>query len=297
MGGMVALPVPTNLVESTMSDGSAGQRDWFTQLPGIVRELAERWSLRLGEPYQPGGQCAWVAPVRDDAGRELVLKVGWRHDEAAHEADGLRAWSGHGAVLLHESRTWASTSALLLERCRPGTTLATVLAEPKQDVVVAGLLRRLWITPLDGCTFRPLQAMCDAWALEFEAKLTAFPGALDSGLARAGIDLFRHLPSTAGQRVLLCTDLHAENVLAAEREPWLMIDPKPYVGDQAYDALQHMLNCEDRLATDPLGLARRMADLLGLEGERVAQWLFARCVQESIGDPSLRTVAAALAPA
>ncbi len=76
-----------------------------------------------------------------------------------------------------------------------------------------------------------------------------------------------------------------------------MIDPKPYVGDQAYDALQHMLNCEDRLATDPLGLARRMADLLGLEGERVAQWLFARCVQESIGDPSLRTVAAALAPA
>jgi streptomycin 6-kinase len=43
--------------------------------------------------------------------------------------------------------------------------------------------------------------------------------------------------------VLLCTDLHAENVLAAEREPWLAIDPKPCIGDPAFDAIQHMLNC------------------------------------------------------
>lgn len=88
---------------------------------------------------------------------------------------------------------------------------------------------------------------------------------LDPGLARAGIELFRHLPGTAGRSVLLCTDLHHDNVLAAAREPWLVIDPKPYVGDPAYDLLQQMLNFPDRLAADPAGFADRMAGLLGLD--------------------------------
>jgi streptomycin 6-kinase len=32
----------------------------------------------------------------------------------------------------------------------------------------------------------------------------------------------------------------------------VVIDPKPYVGDRTYDALQHMLNCTERLTRDPL---------------------------------------------
>jgi streptomycin 6-kinase len=94
----------------------------------------------------------------------------------------------------------------------------------------------------------------------------------------------------------LLTDLHHFNVLAARREPWLVIDPKPYVGDPAYDALQHMLNFPDRLAADPGGLADRMARLLDLDPRRVRLWLFARCVQESVDEPALREVAARLAP-
>lgn len=70
-----------------------------------------------------------------------------------------------------------------------------------------------------------------------------------------GIALFRTLPRTADRNVLLCADLHAENVLASEREPWLMIDPKPHLGDPTYDVLQHMLNCSERLQADPCRLA------------------------------------------
>jgi streptomycin 6-kinase len=96
--------------------------------------------------------------------------------------------------------------------------------------------------------------------------------------------------------VLLCTDLHGDNILAAQRAPWLVIDPKPYVGDPAYDVLQHMLNCEDRLAADPAAGAARMAGLAGLDAGRVRQWLFARSVQESAGWPLMREVARRLAP-
>lgn len=287
--------MPVNLLDSVRADQSPERDAWLAVLPAVVGEFAARWSLRLGPPFQPGGRAAWVAPARDAAGRDVVLKVAWEHDEALHEADGLRAWAGDGAVLLHDTGVAEASTVLLLERCQPGVTLGQALPEPEQDPIVAGLLRRLWQASTDGYRFRPLQAMCDAWAGEPGLYVAAGPPGLDPGLTRAGLDLWRTLPATADRQVLLDTDLHAGNILAAQREPWLIIDPKPYLGDPAYDAVQHMLNCE-RLTTDPAGLARRMADLLGLDAERLLAWLFARCVVESPEWPELRQVAARLAP-
>jgi streptomycin 6-kinase len=293
--GEPALSLPANLVDSVSGDATSERREWLAELPRIVLDLARRWALHLGEPFQPGGRSAWVAPATDPAGRELVLKVGGWHDEAAHEADGLRAWQGRGAVLLHDAHVGEQTSALLLARCRPGAALAEAVPEPGQDVVVAGLLQKLWITPPAGHPFRPLQEMCQAWAAEFTDRLAATPGACDPGLARAAVDLLRTSPPSAGRDVLLVTDLHAGNVLSAQREPWLVVDPKPYVGDPAYDPVQHLLNCDQRLPADPLGLAHRMADLLDLDRDRVTWWLLARCVQESLDQPWLGDVAVTLA--
>jgi streptomycin 6-kinase len=292
--------LPSDLVRDVeMYDGAESpRRVWMAGLPEIVAGLSRRWSLKIGRPYQPGGCTSWVAPALDDAGTRVVLKVGWRHEDAEHEADGLRAWRGEGTVRLIDALLLEDTSALLLERCEPGTALSDVLPAIDQDVVVARLLRRLWIEPWPGHPFRTLSSMCDRWAEEFEHKYAAGdPGLLlDPGLARAGIEVFRALPRTAGRTVLLYTDLHPENVRAARREPWLAIDPNPYVGDPTYDALQHMLNHPARLATDPAGFVRRMADLLDLDPARLRDWLFARSVQESIDAPNLRAVAIALRP-
>lgn len=295
---MSAFELPGNLVEDVQRDPGAACRTWMAGLPVIVEALARSWSLDLGSPFQPGGTASWVAPARTTVGEHLVLKVGWRHDEAKHEADGLSAWAGRGAVRLVDALEVDNTSALLLEACEPGTLLSQMLAPQEQDAVVAGLLRR-WIEPPPGHPFRPLQHMRDAWADEFEEEYRAAVGdgpQLDPGLARAGLELFRCLPGTAERSVLLCTDLHHENVLAAEREPWLAVDPKPYLGDPTYDPLQHMLNFPGRLVADPDGFVRRMADLLDLDAQRLRQWLFARCVRESVTHAHLRSVAIHLAP-
>lgn len=264
-------------------------------MPDAVARLTEQWSLLIEAPFQPGGRTAWVAPARDATGTEVVLKVGWRHPEAMHEADGLRAWAGRGAVQLHARAEFDQTVALLLERCRPGTPLADE-PESTQDMVVADLLRSLWREPPPGHPFRPLQEMCALWADGFERRVAAGPGQVDPGLAREGMALFRSLPASADREVLLCTDLHAENVLAAERERWLVIDPKPYVGDPTYDPLQHMLNSPGRLRADPRAFAARMAELLDLDRERLELWLFARCVQESPDWPELADVARKVVP-
>ncbi len=286
------LALPVNLVAAAECDG---RQNWLTTLWKTIEHLETAWSIRLGAPFQPGGQTAWVAPtVGDD--ENLVVKVLWRHSEAKHEADGLRVLDGRGAVRLHAAEEVdAETIALLLERCRPGTALKA-RPEPEQDLVIAGLLQQMWTEPPVGHRFRTLQSMCELWADEFEEQAGDGRSRLDPGLAREGIALFRQLPANAERDVLLCTDLHADNVLAAEREPWLVIDPKPYVGDPTYDAIQHMLNCDARLHVDPHALVRRMADLLGLDPERLGLWLFARCVQESPEWPTLTGVAEQMAP-
>ncbi len=295
MAAMTSFVVPELLASTAAREPGVGS--WLTELPGIVAGLAERWSLRVGEPFQPGGRCAWVAPVTDSSGSDLVLKVAFRFGTAEErdEAAGLRAWHGNGSVLLHAVHDGESCSALLLERCLPGTQLAVTLPEPEQDLVVAGLLRQLWAAPYRGHAFRPLAELCAQWAAEFGRQHAAAAEPLDPGLARAGIALFLELPASAASQALLCTDLHAENILSSRRAPWLVIDPKPYVGDPAYDVLQHMLNC-DRVGTDPAGLADRMAGLAGLDRDRVRQWLFARAVQESPGWPGMTAVARRLAP-
>ena len=286
------LELPSALVAAAASEDDGRRLPWLDALPAVVAGLASRWSLELGRPFQPGGQSAWVAPARDDAGRDLVLKVGWRHVESEHEAEGLRLWDGRGAVRLLASHVEGQTGALLLERCLPGDVLADRPAEEQDDVICA-VLQRLWVQPPQGHPFRPLAQMCQWWADLHEQATVA----LDPGVHRAGLDLFRQLPLDDGPEALLVTDLHAGNVLRAEREPWLVIDPKPWVGDPTYDLLQHMLNHPERLQRDAVGFADALAERCGLDPQRLRAWLFARCVIETRQFPGwVAEVANALAP-
>ena len=100
---------------------------------------------------------------------------------------------------------------------------------------------------------------------------------LDAELVNEGLRVFKELARPALTDVLLATYLHAGNVLRSQREPWLVIDPKPFVGDRAYDPVQHLMNCETRLHHDPIELVRRVADLAEVDVERLRLWTFA-CV-------------------
>jgi streptomycin 6-kinase len=93
--------------------------------------------------------------------------------------------------------------------------------------------------------------MCEEWADSLELACASDRRGLGPGLAREAVETLRALPGSATTEVLLCTDMHAGNVLATRREPWLMIDPKPFISDPAFDPIQHMLNCDDRLVADP----------------------------------------------
>lgn len=250
-----------------------GASAWLIGLPAALQRIEAQWSLTLGTPFDDAS-CAWVAPVKRADGSSAVLKFGMPHMESEHEIQGLRFWNGEPTVRLLQADV--ELGAMLLERCEPGTQLRA-LPELEQDVVIAGLLRRLWRKPTAPYPFRSLSAMTTYWSSETLTQSDAWP---DAGLVREGLSAFQQLERTSADDVLLATDLHAGNVLRAEREPWLVIDPKPFVGDPAYDATQHLFNCRERLRSDPDGTIGRIADLLGLNNKRVRLWMFARAAAE-----------------
>ena len=253
---------------------SAERRAWLDHLPAVVRSLEARWALSAGTPFEDAS-CGWVAPVTRADGSSAVLKIGMPHMEGEDEALGLRFWNGEPTVLLLDAAD--ELGAMLLERCEPGTKLRT-LPEPEQDEIIAGLLRRLWRTPMLPHSFRPLSAMIEHWSRETELARRLWP---DAGLVTAGLELFQELARPVGDRDrLLATDLHAGNVLRSTRQPWLVIDSKPFIGDPAYDATQHLFNCEERVRSNPSGTIDRIADLLEVDRTRVRLWMFARAAAE-----------------
>jgi streptomycin 6-kinase len=263
------LAIPKLLAENARQ--SAAGRRWLSELPPRVTALCEAWSLVLDAPFEDEVSCSWVAPARRLDGSPAVLKICLPHLEAEHEIPGLRLWNGDGAVRLLAADD--AQGAMLLERCVPGTKLR-LLAEPEQDVVIARLLRRLWRPVPAPHPFRSLAEMTAHWVERVPRGDEARSPEPD--LVREGHHLYAELSRSAPAEVLLATDLHAGNVLRAEREPWLAIDPKPFVGDPAYDATQHLLNCAERLRSDARATVARMAALLDVDAERVRLWTFAR---------------------
>ena len=261
--------VPAQLIATC--NQAPERRAWLELLPRAIQELQDRWGLTLGAPFD-GSEvtCAWVAPAERRDGTRAVLKLGMPHMEAVHELQGLRFWNGDPTVRLLEGDV--ELNAMLLERCEPGTALRA-LPEAEQDVVIAGLLRRLWRRPDGPHPFRPLSSLIEFWSGETTAAASRWP---DAGRVQEGLRLLKELARPSPDDVLLSTDLHAGNVLRAQREPWLVIDPKPFAGDRAYDATQHLFNCQSRIVAATDATIRRFADLLEVDAERIRLWMFAR---------------------
>ena len=247
---------------------------WLDRLPRTIEELLDRWVLTIEEALECEGDASWVASVSREDGSPAVLKLGMPHMEAEHEIDGLRFWDGDPTVRLLEADD--ALGAMLLERCEPGTPLRE-LPKREQDLVLGRLAPRLWKVPPPGHPFRPLSTMIEQWISETMTQQASWT---DAGLVHAGIGALRELAHGESPAVLLATDLHAGNVLRAQRASWLVIDPKPFVGDPAYDATQHLLNGEERLRADPDGTIARVAGHMQLDPARVRRWLFARLAAE-----------------
>ncbi|MEP7224861.1 MAG: aminoglycoside phosphotransferase family protein [Actinomycetota bacterium] len=242
--------------------------EWLERLSDLVRECADEWSLTVGEPYE----YAFVSlalrvelPDRTPA----VLKIGFPHRESEHEAEALAHYDGLGAVtLLAYDR---ARQAMLLERCTPGRSLLDVHDETEAFRIACRILERLWKPPDPGHSFRPIAVDAARWVQTLPERWEHLGRPFEQVLIEELVGALVELPPTQGELVVCHQDFHRGNVLSAQREPWLTIDPKPVLAEREFDTAA--------LIRDGDGNVSWRLDFLSseldLDRERMRRWALA----------------------
>lgn len=258
--------------------GERGQA-WLEALPSLLETCARRWSLSLFPPFDLSYN--YVAPARREDGSDVVLKIGVPNPELDSEIEALRIYDGRGVARLLDSDE--ELGALLLERLRPGTMLVTVKDDEAATEIAAGVMKQLW---------QPLPAehnfpTVEKWARGMQRLRQEFNGGsgpFPEKIVATAEGLFAELLPSSAPPVLLHGDLHHYNILAAEREPWLALDPKGVAGEPAYEVGALLRNPTPQIAQEPelsrLLLRRidQLAQILELDRRRLIGWAVAQAV-------------------
>lgn len=199
-------------------------------------------------------------------------------EETEGEPVALRTWDGDGAVRLLAYDD--GTGTMLLERLDSARMLSDVEDSRKAVTVIAELLARLTAGPApEG--MRRLSDIAARMLADAPDALRRVADPAERALLADCAAAVREVADESGDR-LLHWDLHFDNVLAAEREPWLAIDPKPLVGDPGFDLWPALNNRYEPQET--MWRFDAMSGVLGLDRERARAWTLGRVLQNALWD-------------
>ncbi|MEU3950223.1 aminoglycoside phosphotransferase family protein [Streptomyces sp. NPDC029526] len=267
--------VPPQLAATQIKFNKEAGRAFVAALPELTASFVDRWELRItGTPLH--GVSALVVPVDRADGTPAMLKLQLRDHESEGEPVALRRWDGDGAVRLLDHDE--PTGTMLLERLDSSRMLSRV-ADPQEGVlVIARLLARLHVAPAPA-GMRRLDDIARRMLQRTPAALERIPDPESRRLVADCAAAVREVVDEPGDR-LLHWDLHDENVLAADRAPWLAIDPKPLVGDPGFDLWPALAN--PFRADDVLRRFDAMTEVLGLDRARARAWTYGRVLQNCL---------------
>lgn len=261
--------------------GAAGIA-WLENLPSLVAEFSERWSLEVLPPFDVDSY-SYVCPAIRNKAANFVLKAGVPVREFLCQIEALKIFNGDGIVRLLEADP--PRGVMLLERIVPGTMLVD-LGDDVQITEIAGqLMRRFWTPVPQSHSFLSVADWANSLKRlhqRFEDGYGPFPREL--------IDLaeeqFENLLSNEDQSSLIHGDVNPYNILKAEREPWLAIDPKGVIGSPYYDVATFLNNLPSGRPIFEMKrtLARRIAQLseiLGFDPKLMKKWGQAQAILSS----------------
>ncbi|MFI8088319.1 aminoglycoside phosphotransferase family protein [Streptomyces sp. NPDC086080] len=269
------IDIPAELAATQEKYNKEAGRAFVAALPDLTAAFLDRWDLRLaGEPMH--GVGALVLPVDRADGTPAVLKLQIRDHESEGEPVALRLWNGDGAVRLLDHDE--PTGTMLLERLDASRMLAHQPDVHEGVLVIARLLAHLHTTTApEG--MRRLGDMTAAVLERTPRALDRIPEPEARRLVADCAAAVREVADDPGDR-LLHWDLHDENVLAADRAPWLAIDPKPLAGDPGFDLWPALANNFD--PDDIVWRFDAMTDVLALDRARARAWTYGRLLQKCL---------------
>src|SRR5579859_2414687 len=233
---MTSLPARfVRTIHEVFSDRGAA---WLEQLPERIKRFEQLWSIQVEAPF-PSLSYNYVAPARRADGSRAVLKLGVPNRELNTEIEALRLYDGRGIARVLEAEP--TEGALLLERLTPGTPLMAVVDDDAATEIAGQVMRQLW-RPLPPNHPFPSVAQWAGGLARLRSGYDGSTGPLPADLVARAEAVFRGLLDSSTEPVLLHGDLHHQNILAAQRAPWLALDPKGVAGEPAYEVGALMRN-------------------------------------------------------
>lgn len=266
------------IVDTFGPDGKA----WLSDLPILIEDYTRRWGLSFEAAFSELSYN-YVAAVRHSDGTPLVLKLGVPRDELSTEIAALRLYAGVGTVQLLKAD--ASGGALLIEQAIPGRRLAELVARDDEQatLIAAAAMRAVWRELPEKHSF-PSVADWFAGLARMRAYYDGGSGPIPRVMLERAEAYAGDLLASMETEVLLHGDLHHFNILEAQREPWLVIDPKGVTGEPCYELGALLRNPWPRLLSleNPQRLLSQRLDLLaeyfGYDRERIRAWGVAQAV-------------------
>ncbi|MER5885070.1 aminoglycoside phosphotransferase family protein [Streptomyces sp. NPDC001941] len=272
------IDIPEELVRTQIKYNGERGRAFVEALPELAAHHLARWGLEVTGPSMHG-MASLVLPVAAADGTRAALKLQLPDEESETEGPGLRLWDGDGIVRLLDDDP--DSGALLLERLDERRHLSDLEDVHEAVLVLAGLLARLVAVRAPDGMRRRLGPIAERMLADVPGALRALGDERERRVLRDCAAAVREVVAEPGDR-LLHWDLHFDNVLAADREPWLAIDPKPLAGDPGFDLMPALDN-----RFDPADVRWRFDALtgeLGLDRERARAWTLGRVLQNSLWD-------------
>ncbi|WP_331770642.1 aminoglycoside phosphotransferase family protein (plasmid) [Embleya sp. NBC_00888] len=284
MSTSISVDVPAAFARSYGRQG-AHALAWLDALPKLAADTLDRWSLRPDGPAGHG-MAALVLPVTRADGTPAVLRLQQPTEDNAGVALGLRTWNGDGVVRLLDHDPDDGT--MVLERLDATRSLSSVPDDDDAMRTLAELMARLVAVPAPA-GLRHLADVASAMLDEVPRAVPALRDPAEQRLVHTCAGAVAELIGEPGDR-LLHWDLHYDNVLAAAREPWLVIDPEPLAGDPGFELWPAL---DSRWADAVAGgdvtrtVLRRfdlLTEVLDLDRRRAGGWTLGRVLQNALWD-------------
>lgn len=248
------------------------------QVTDRLEKLIQLWHVSVDEIREtPSSVLAFGS--RED--QPVVLKVVRERGDEWRCGEVLNAFAGNGVVRVLES----VEGAVLLERLSPGTSLASLSLEGRDEEATEILAEVI------GQISHPQAASefitVHDWGKGFQRYLSSGDAQVPHKLVRQAERVYTDLCSSQRELKLLHGDLQHSNVLFDEERGWTAIDPKGVVGELEFEigaALRNPLE-KPELFASAVTVRRRLLTYehkLGLDSQRMLAWSFAQAVLSAI---------------
>jgi len=290
---MEKVQIPKGMRENVLMYFGDRGRDWLNDLPVILREVAQQWSLQVEKPF-PNLSVNFVAPAKQRDGSEVVLKLGVPNKEISTEIAALSHFDGKGVVSLVGSDP--ARGVLILEKLTPGNPLHEASDSLAAVEIAAKVMKALWKVPPTEQHIFPTVEEWFSGLSKVRRRFEGGTGPFPSRLFEKAETLSREMIDSTPVTMLLHGDCHHDNIVNSSSKGWLAIDPKGIVGDPVFELCAYLRNPIDLHKRFNVSEAlprrvNRFSEILGFEVQRITSWGLAESILSASwsldGDPAV----------